>query len=366
MLRVVPAKKGKVPTWLGTPAMDSYELCQEMRATLVSPGAEAGWVSDIAARELQLLRDDYAGVLDCDPPLEADGNDVSWHTFAGGRINRLLAAALESETGSKWVAGNLSVRSPDAGLATARAAVGELGEADWHGLAVGVAHGMQRGHLSKFQACLPEREEDLLLASRMLDVEATMRLVGVEPVTLGLDQIGVRKRPAPSAGLQRLPIRWVDDDATLTEVCAALTRADRIGLDVETTLDMQRLCVVQLAGPEWVAVIDWLAELSATPLRALLANADVEKVIHHAPFEKRVLGAIGLTIESVFDTHEDSVRRHGRHALGGHSLAAVCDRELGLGIDKTQQTSDWTRRPLSPVQLDYAALDAEVLLRLRR
>jgi ATP-dependent Lhr-like helicase len=50
--------------------------------------------------------------------------------------------------------------------------------------------------------------------------------------------------------------------------------------------------------------------------------------------------------------------------LQGSSLAAVCKRELGRSLDKTEQTSDWTRRPLSERQIAYAALDGEVLLAL--
>ena len=39
----------------------------------------------------------------------------------------------------------------------------------------------------------------------------------------------------------------------------------------------------------------------------------------------------------------------------------VCERELGIELDKTEQTSDWSARPLSKRQLAYAALDVEVL-----
>jgi ATP-dependent Lhr-like helicase len=42
----------------------------------------------------------------------------------------------------------------------------------------------------------------------------------------------------------------------------------------------------------------------------------------------------------------------------------VCARELARELDKREQTGDWTRRPLSRVQIDYAALDAEILLQL--
>jgi ribonuclease D len=42
----------------------------------------------------------------------------------------------------------------------------------------------------------------------------------------------------------------------------------------------------------------------------------------------------------------------------------VCERELGVVLDKRAQTSNWSCRPLSTDQLEYAALDAEVLLAL--
>lgn len=49
-----------------------------------------------------------------------------------------------------------------------------------------------------------------------------------------------------------------------------------------------------------------------------------------------------------------------------HSLAAVVRRELDRVLDKRPQTSDWQRRPLTPDQEAYAALDVEVLVALRQ
>ena len=51
-------------------------------------------------------------------------------------------------------------------------------------------------------------------------------------------------------------------------------------------------------------------------------------------------------------------------ARNGHTLAKVYERELGASLDKSQQRSNWSRRPLDSEQLQYAALDAEVLLTL--
>lgn len=62
------------------------------------------------------------------------------------------------------------------------------------------------------------------------------------------------------------------------------------------------------------------------------------------------------------DTREVSIRL--RRGASAHSLREVCARELGVELDKREQAGDWTRRPLTESQVTYAALDAEVLLRL--
>jgi hypothetical protein len=51
-----------------------------------------------------------------------------------------------------------------------------------------------------------------------------------------------------------------------------------------------------------------------------------------------------------------------RRRLAG--LAAVCEQLLGLRLDKSEQCSDWQARPLSKDQVEYAAIDAAVLLPL--
>jgi ribonuclease D len=99
-------------------------------------------------------------------------------------------------------------------------------------------------------------------------------------------------------------------------------------------------------------------------LDRLLVAPTVTKLIHNAQFESQVLGQYGLSIEPVVDTMHLSRNARGHDASGGHSLAAVCQRELGVTVCKKQQTSDWTRRPLDVAQIAYAALDAEVLLQL--
>lgn len=121
---------------------------------------------------------------------------------------------------------------------------------------------------------------------------------------------------------------------------------------------------VQLGTPAGNWVIDALAVSSLEPLRPILEGPETTLVIQYAHFERRILGKAGFTLTSVFDTWAASRKKHGHKALGGHSLAAVAERELGVIVSKEQQTSNWARRPLSIQQVRYAALDAELMIDL--
>ena len=56
----------------------------------------------------------------------------------------------------------------------------------------------------------------------------------------------------------------------------------------------------------------------------------------------------------------------GKQKLVRVGLATVVSSVLGAYVDKTEQCSDWERRPLTDAQIDYAAADAHVLTVLFR
>jgi ATP-dependent helicase Lhr and Lhr-like helicase len=122
--------------------------------------------------------------------------------------------------------------------------------------------------------------------------------------------------------------------------------------------------LVQIATRARTFLIDPFAVGDLEPLVEVLGFPRPIKVIHNARFERRVLAAVGIAIDGIFDTLEVSRRVRGKDALGGHGLAMVCERELGIVLDKSAQTSNWSRRPLDHEQLRYAAMDAEILLAL--
>jgi ATP-dependent Lhr-like helicase len=382
-IRVEPAPRGREPTWSGIlPRYLGFEVCQRILAVLT--GTEAyPWLHATAEKALADRRAALSDVLEPERGgLEEVEDAIRWWTFAGGRINGTLRYALQAMNPDwKVVPDNfaLAIRGEGVTRLAFEEAVRRLSALDiWEDkrLWAEVMEGLPNYRLSKFQPLLPPWIEREMVATYLLDIAGAWRwltagaapaarldvastVAHVRPTELPL-------RPPPGGARPTLPIHWVGSQADLISACARLRTFEVVGLDVETTLDTRALCLVQLAASDEVVLIDALEVEDLAPLGMLLGDRGCTKVIHNAAFERQVLGRHGLTIESVFDTLAASRERHGRGAAGGHGLAAVCARELGLVIDKAAQTSDWTRRPLTDAQIAYAALDAEVLLRLHR
>ena len=160
------------------------------------------------------------------------------------------------------------------------------------------------------------------------------------------------------------PWTYVNSDRKLAHAMNVILQQPFIGLDVETTLYDQRLCLIQIGCAHESFLIDPLA-VDYSPLAQALSHPDIVKVIHNATFEKTVLGKYGFQILNIVDTMKVSRKVRGK-CPEGHSLKAVCKREFGYDMDKTNQTSRWDMRPLTPEQLEYAALDAEIMIHLYR
>ena len=233
--------------------------------------------------------------------------------------------------------------------------------------------------LSKFQPLMPSWVEREVVAGYLLDVGGAWRWLSGLETSLSRLPDGVRTPTRSDAErIARLesaitelpllrrendrPLIWVRTPPELESAVTALMSEPVVGLDVETTLARRTLCLIQVAGREVTYLIDALELPDLEPLGWLLASAETTKLIHYASFEREVLGRHGFALDAVLDTRDMS--RRLRLDADGHSLREVCARELGVELDKREQTGDWTRRPLTESQVTYAALDAEVLLRL--
>ena len=101
------------------------------------------------------------------------------------------------------------------------------------------------------------------------------------------------------------------------------------------------------------------------PLTVLRPVAEVlaedEWILHAADQDLPCLAEVGLRPPALYDT-ELAGRLAGFDRV---NLAAMAQRLLGLGLAKGHGAADWSKRPLPPAWLNYAALDVEVLIELR-
>lgn len=156
----------------------------------------------------------------------------------------------------------------------------------------------------------------------------------------------------------------VTDDAALEEVVASLEGVPVIGIDTEADAFFsyhQKVCLVQITGAERDWIIDPLADLDLTLLGPMLADPTRTKVFHDAEFDITILRrGYDFRVRGLFDT------RVAAAVLGSTNpgLANVLEDRFGVKLDKSMQRSDWSRRPLSDKQLDYARMDTHFLPRL--
>jgi ribonuclease D len=124
------------------------------------------------------------------------------------------------------------------------------------------------------------------------------------------------------------------------------------------------LCLVQLATAERLAVIDPLSGAPLEPVAELMADPAVEKVMH-APSGDLAAFVLHHDVRprNVFDTQVAA----GFAGYGGSpSLERLLDQAVGVRLRHDEGFTDWSRRPLTPTQIEYAADDVRHLLAAAR
>lgn len=139
----------------------------------------------------------------------------------------------------------------------------------------------------------------------------------------------------------------------------------RMALDVEFLWERTYApipCLAQVAVGDEVALVDPIAGAPLDGVAALLADPAIE-VVMHAPSADLTLFALGFDVRP--STLLDAQLIAGFVGMGaGQSLGALLGRVLDVKVAKTEGYSDWSRRPLTRAQLDYAAADVLYLFDL--
>jgi ribonuclease D len=151
----------------------------------------------------------------------------------------------------------------------------------------------------------------------------------------------------------------ITNTGALTAFCEALKTADYITVDTEFMRESTFwpiLCLVQVAGPEDEAIIDPLADgIDLSPLYDLIADENVLKVMHAASQDIEIFHHFGgVTPQPLFDTQIGAMVAGFGDQVGYEGLIAKLAKAQ---LDKGSRFTDWSARPLSGSQLDYALAD---------
>ncbi|MCX9146496.1 ribonuclease D [Erythrobacter sp. WG] len=146
----------------------------------------------------------------------------------------------------------------------------------------------------------------------------------------------------------------------LADLCARLAQSDFVAVDTEFMREntyWPELCLVQIANTEEAAAIDPMADgIDLTPLLELLTNnEDVLKVFHAGGQDVEIIvNMTGKTPHPIFDTQIAMMAISQSEQIG---YANLVETWVGLTIDKGARFTDWSRRPLTDRQIEYAIGD---------
>jgi len=145
-----------------------------------------------------------------------------------------------------------------------------------------------------------------------------------------------------------------------------------ISIDTETlglNIKRDRLCLIQLRNEtdKKVYLIKFEEDLSpklSKNLKILLENKDLTKIFHFGRFDMAVLKEnLKISVKNVFCTKVAS--KLTRTYSSKHGLKDLVYEILDIQLDKTEQSSDWSKKKLTKKQIEYAMNDVLYLSEIK-
>lgn len=158
---------------------------------------------------------------------------------------------------------------------------------------------------------------------------------------------------------------YIDTDNALKETCKQLEESEFLALDTEFIRErtyFSQLCLIQIANENTVACLDPLAINNLSPLRDLLFSESITKVMHATHQDMEIFFKLWDALpEPVYDTQVAATLLGMGESIG---YASLVKKMLNVDLDKSHTRTDWSQRPLSSKQLEYAADDVRYLAQL--
>ena len=145
-----------------------------------------------------------------------------------------------------------------------------------------------------------------------------------------------------------------------------------ISIDTETlglNIKRDRLCLIQLRNEtnKKIYLIKFEEDLSpkfSRNIKLLLENKSLTKIFHFGRFDMAVLKEnLKINVKNVFCTKVAS--KLTRTYSSKHGLKDLVHEILDIQLDKSEQSSDWSRKKLTKKQIEYAMNDVLYLSEIK-
>jgi len=159
--------------------------------------------------------------------------------------------------------------------------------------------------------------------------------------------------------------QYIQEQSGLVSLCEKLSKAKVLAIDTEfvrTRTLYPKLGLLQVCDGEQLALIDPITIDDLSPFWQLLTDENIVKVLHACSEDLEVfLTAANCRPVNLIDSQiMMSFLGHGL-SLG---YAAMVEHYLDIALDKSESRTDWTKRPLTERQIEYAQADVDYLFQL--
>jgi len=148
------------------------------------------------------------------------------------------------------------------------------------------------------------------------------------------------------------------DATALKELCGQLAEAGRFAFDTEFVGEdgfQPEICLVQVATDAHVALIDPIGGLDLMPFWELVADERIEKIVHAGMEDLAICwNQYQLAPAKIFDVQVAAGLIGLSYPM---SLVRLAKAVAGVALRKSQSLTDWRKRPLTPVQIQYGIDD---------
>lgn len=158
---------------------------------------------------------------------------------------------------------------------------------------------------------------------------------------------------------KRMDIQFVDTTEALQILCKKMKQEPWLALDTEFLREKTyypKFCLLQIATLEWVVCIDPITlEGELDVLFDVINDPNIIKVLHSCRQDVEIFYSLsGKLPAPVYDTQLVAPLLGFQENPG---YAMLVSGFLNINLSKIHTRTDWSQRPLSPEQLQYAADD---------